>query len=348
MVKYDKEYFKKQLDTTYIEDRKESIEVEKQHISITNRVLKLFTTDGIIKMKGGYHAVTLEPLFDLEEYLKGVQCKTFDLLVFNELSKKMIFIEVKSSTKYHSGILSDFQDKVKAVRDRFAKIQEVLNINVNEEDAEYVLLIPLEQAYNIINKINSDNLEDIIPWTFPSITNMTLNHPIIGNIPDLIKFKRTHKDGNLRKTLFGGISMQYLPLFNFFVSSDPFLKMQYFVPLIHSAKLEKFNFVLFKDRFLSDARPVYTNQEDAHKFIYLELIRNLKITGKIELIDNKGDELLNNYKLKFNPNFTEPNVKRELGKLFFEGCLKDKELFHDKEAERLAKEAKGQKELLDF
>ncbi|MDP3765657.1 MAG: hypothetical protein Q8R04_04025 [Nanoarchaeota archaeon] len=345
---YTTEYFYDIIRQELSKNRFNSLQTNKEHDNYVDLISNQFYMNGRLLLETGFKTILFEPLFDLNEYLSGSQCKNFDLLVHNHQLKQSIFIEVKSGFSSIATLLTDFEDTVRVVKEKFdEKLAPLLKLKIDEHDSvEFVLVLPRNQSLEVIGRISEQDKNEIIVWTISEITKHTLKHDL-SNISQLLAKKRTHKNGKLRECLYNEVSLYLQRTMNCMLNSDPCQKLEYYLPQIQRCKLEKFNFTDIKSRIFDQDINFdrYSKPEDAKKYIFDQLIKNLKDMELVTIEKETGNVLENSYSLNIDKRWIENKVKKHIISKFFEMYLKKKEGEIQAEALKRAREYQSQKDL---
>ena len=346
--KYSIEWFKEKIKEEFKERRIISLEKNEMHDNYVFMIAATFYKRGNLSLKTGFKTILLEPLFDVE---KAEQPKNFDLMIHNHQYKQSLFIEIKSSYTSISSMLEDFKEAKEAVLKNFDKeLSQKINLKLEEHSTiEFVLILPKNQSISVKTKINTENREEIIIWEISTITNekKILSHDI-QNLVLMLSKKRTHKNKNLRECLHAGEKIEPLRMFNSMLNSDPYQKIEYFVPLIKATELKEFNFYDIKNRILDAdlSFGAYQNPESAKEFTYKILVKELSNMGVLKKIKENGGILKNKYSLKIDQRLSEPILKRRLKSEYMKKYLESKEVEITREALKMHQDYKGQKRLM--
>lgn len=325
---YNQKYFTKKVTEDFSRRRLDSLEQNKLHDNFVDLIFNQFLMNGKLLLGTGFKCILLEPLFDIDDYQKGIAKKNFDLLVHNPQTKQTILIEVKSSIYSPKKIIKDTEEAIGILKKEFDdKISPLINLKYNEHDTiEYVLVVPRLQAIPIMNEIISKKKNGIIVWTLSQITEHVLQHDL-SNLQQLISEGRTHKNKFLRKLLYSEVKLPLMRTINCLLNSDPCQKLESYVPIIHKFYAKKFNFTDVKSKILDLEIKFkkYCNPENAKKFVFSEIIKNLDEIGLLKTEKETGNLFKNQFSLKINKLWLELRVKKEVRKKFQETYIKKSE-----------------------
>ena len=350
--KYTINYFEAQIEESIQKRRKDSIQRNQEHNEFVCMLANSFYgVDSPLVQKIGFKTILLEPLFDTISYLSGKQSKNFDLLLYNKVTKHLLFLEVKTSFSSIAKVLEDFKKSTEIVKEKFdEKISHRIGLKFSDCNyIDFVLIAPRDQSQLLKERIVSENLNEIIVWDSSPITSsqVEIKHDV-PNTTSMISLIQTHIDKSLRDLLYKVLILKKpAKIFNFLLNSDPYEKIIYFVTLFRSFGADEFNYLKIRDSIFCNEHSffAYENTEEAMIFVYDDLVKNLLEMGCLGIKKNSTNRLEIIYELKIDKRFTEGVLKNSLKKTFFETLIKKNEPIIKQEALDRYNEYHGQETL---
>ncbi|QXO95907.1 hypothetical protein KSK55_05845 [Methanospirillum purgamenti] len=145
---------------------------EYEHLEMVQACCRAFCgTD--LAIKTGFHFVCAEPLIEFGGLQEGN--KSFDLLLFNDTSKKAIFIECKSSISSVKNVSTEIEQSIQLVQKNKEYLSERIDDTISWDDCEYVLCIADKDSEKIHqskddsiqkNKSSMLNRDGFVIWIF--------------------------------------------------------------------------------------------------------------------------------------------------------------------------------------
>lgn len=346
---FNKNYFIEVIKEEFLDRRLRAITENKLHNEYVCLIASNFYGQSELVLQTGFKTILLEPLFNVEDYNNGIQCKNFDIMLHNSLRKRTIFFEIKTRIDSMKEILSEFEKATKVVYEKFdEKIARKLNLKLSEHNSiEFVLVVPRDQSLEIKNEIYKNEIKNIIIWDIDPITSPTMG--VKHDVPypeERLRLNQTHLDKEFREILYKGIFLKkQVRIFNFLLNSDPFEKANYFLLLLKNTGLEQFNFLEFSDRIFDGERVflTYDNPQKAKEWVFESFIKELE---KINWVEKKKPErsiLENRYNLTADKRVGEMTLKNRFRSAFKDAYINEKRDKIKEEADDRYNKYHGQK-----
>jgi len=157
----------------YLERINAGISTDSEHLEMVQACSRAFCGTELSQISG-FQFFCAEPLVEFGGLKKGN--KSFDLLLYNEQSKKAIFIECKSSIKKDiKPLISEIDQSFQLVQENKDYLSERIDNQIAWDDCEYILCVADKDSQKIkqsnldqssTNRKNTFNVKGFVNWIY--------------------------------------------------------------------------------------------------------------------------------------------------------------------------------------
>jgi len=242
---------------------REEIESDRRHLEIINFCSNLFTPGLELDSLTGYRLMLIEPLCSI-----GI--RNFDLGVFNDKSRCLLLVECKHSISRIKPEIVELSKAIEETNGRKIELEDILGGSINY--IEYVLCIPAMEVSEVLREVSTQSIP-LCVWGFDLMKRELRLFCETSDSEHEIKSGRMHRDGNLSRILFRGITSKTL------VRSIPIIPSSHMCTLLIHVTAH-----LYLERVIQGTENIFSypdvynlilNQFERHTYIPEEYLKGL-------------------------------------------------------------------------